>query len=98
MASVATNQVKAMTLRFDDPYDVAVIDMAAKAMNQTRSGFLILSAREKAERVLKSVSATRAEVETMLISPEAYERIEYRLAHPKKPNKKLTELMNRHDR
>ena len=35
----------------------------------------------------------RSEIESILISPEAYEKVMNRLNHPKKPAKKLVKAM-----
>jgi uncharacterized protein (DUF1778 family) len=92
----AVAQVKSMTLRIPDPYVLDVIDNAARISSQTRTGFLILAAQEKAEQIIKSKSAIRAEIENMLISPKAYERVMDRIANPKKPVAKLVDAMSRY--
>ena len=94
-----TSEVKtpAMTLRFTDPYVIKVIDHAARLLNQTRSGFLLLAAQEKAEQIIKTKSAARAEVESIILSPEASIKVANRLLHPKKPTKYLTEAAKRYN-
>ena len=93
MAQTKEVKAQAMTLRFTDPYVIKAIDYAARLSNQTRTGFLLTAAQEKAEKVIKMKSGIRSEIETMLVSPEAYERILHRLDHPKKPKKRLSEAM-----
>ena len=93
MAQIKENKVPAMTLRFTDPYVIQAIDYAARLSNQTRSGFLLAAAQEKAERVIKMKSSIRSEIESMLISPEAYEKVMHRLKHPRKPSSKLVKAM-----
>ena len=93
MAQPKEAKVQAMTLRFTDPYVIKTIDYAARLSNQTRTGFLLTAAQEKAEKIIKIKSGIRSEIETMLISPEAYEKIIDRLDHPQKPAKKLVKAM-----
>ena len=93
MAQANEINVIAMTLRFTDPYVVRVIDHAAYLSNQTRTGFLLTAAQEKAEKVIRDSSEIRSEIEPLLISPEAYEKVIDRLDHPKKPIKKLVKAM-----
>ena len=94
MAQTKETKAPAMTLRFTDPYVIQAIDYAARLSNQTRTGFLLAAAQEKAERIIKMKSSIRLEIESMLISPEAYEKVMNRLDHPKKPAKRLVEAMN----
>jgi uncharacterized protein (DUF1778 family) len=86
-------KVTAMTLRFTDPYSIRVIDHAAFLSNQTRSGFLLSAAQEKAEEIIRNKSNIRTEIESMIISPEAYEKVINRLENPKKPTKRLVKAM-----
>ena len=94
-----TREVKtpAMTLRFTDPYVIKVIDHAARLVNQTRSGFLISAAQEKAEQIIKVKSTTRAEMESIILSPEASVKVAERLSRPKKPTKHLIEAVKRYN-
>ena len=94
MAQIKNTKVPAMTLRFTDPYVIQTIDYAAHLSNQTRTGFLLAAAQEKAEKVIKMKFSIRSEIEPMLISPQAYEKVIYRLDHPKKPAKRLVKAMN----
>jgi uncharacterized protein (DUF1778 family) len=89
-------KTSAMTLRFTDPYVIKIIDHAAKLLNQTRTGFLISAAQEKAEQIIKTKSAARAEVERIILSPEASIKVANRLLHPKKPSKYLVEAVKRY--
>ena len=91
MAQVKKTKAPAMTLRFTDPYVIQAIDYAAHLSNQTRTGFLLAAAQEKAEKIIKMKSSIRSEIESILISPEAYEKIISRLEHPKRPAKRLVE-------
>ena len=93
MALAKNEKVPAMTLRFSDPYVIKAIDYAARLSNQTRTGFLLSAAQEKAEEIIKLKTGIRSEIESMIISPQAYEKIMHRLAHQKKPVKRLTKAM-----
>jgi uncharacterized protein (DUF1778 family) len=97
MPRTSTSKTSAMTLRFTDPYVIKVIDHAARLSNQTRSGFLISAAQEKAEHIVKEKSAARAEVENILLSPEASIKVATRLLHPQKPTKYLIEAAKRYN-
>jgi uncharacterized protein (DUF1778 family) len=91
-------KIPAMTLRFTDPYVIRVIDHAAFLSNQTRTGFLLTAAQEKAEEIIRNKSNIRSEIETMLVSPKAYKKVIDRLEHPKKPTKKLVKAMNNYSK
>lgn len=93
MTQTKETQVTAMTLRFTDPYVIRAIDHAAYLSNQTRTGFLLAAAQEKAEKVIRASSATRSEIESLIVSPNAYIKVMDRLDHPKKPAKKLVKAM-----
>ena len=93
MAQTSEINVTAMTLRFTDPYVIRAIDHAAYLSNQTRTGFLLTAAQEKAEKVIRESAGTRSEIEPLLISPKAYKKIMDRLDHPKKPESKLSKAM-----
>jgi uncharacterized protein (DUF1778 family) len=97
MSRISEVKTSAMTLRFTDPYVVKVIDHAARLLNQTRSGFLISAAQEKAEQIIKVKSADRAEVESIILSPEASIKVANRLLNPKKPTKHLVEATKRYN-
>jgi hypothetical protein len=53
MATAVKKVSNATTIRFDDDYTRQVIDMAAGLLNQTRAGFLLSVARERAESVIR---------------------------------------------
>ncbi|MDR1971409.1 MAG: DUF1778 domain-containing protein [Treponema sp.] len=93
MASIEKGPQYATTIRFDDEYTRRVIDKAAELLNQTRTGFLLSVAREKAEAVIKERSQTKSEIETLLLSPQASLDIAKALENPPKPNKALTGAM-----
>jgi len=93
MAQTRQEKVPAMTLRFTDPYVIKAIDYAAQLSNQTRTGFLLTAAQEKAEKIIKMKSEIRSEIEPLLISPQAYEKVMDRLVHPQKPAKRLVKAM-----
>ena len=82
-----------MTLRSTDPYVIRAIDHTAFLSNQTRTGFLLTAAQEKAEKVIRDSSEIRSEIEPLLISPKAYEKVMDRLDRPKEPKKKLVKAM-----
>ena len=89
---------KATTIRFPDPYSLKVIDKAAELTHQTRTGFLISIAVEKAEEIIKQKLATKQEVENlMLLSPEASQHLAERLLKPSKPNKALMKAMHEYE-
>ncbi|MDR1948427.1 MAG: DUF1778 domain-containing protein [Spirochaetaceae bacterium] len=93
MASVEKRPQNATTIRFGDEYTRQVIDKAAELLNQTRTGFLLSVARERAETIIKERARTRSEIETLLLSPQASLDIVKTLENPPKPNKALTGAM-----
>lgn len=93
MAQTREVEITAMTLRFTDPYVIRAIDHAAQLCNQTRTGFLLSAAQEKAEKIIRDSSETRSEIEPLLISRQAYENVMDRLDRPKKPAKRLVKAM-----
>ncbi|GHT55187.1 hypothetical protein FACS1894109_01260 [Spirochaetia bacterium] len=93
MASTANRQQNATTIRFDDDYTRHVIDTAAGLLNQTRTGFLLSVARERAEAVIRERAKTMQEIEILILSPEASLDIVTTLENPPKPNKAITKAM-----
>lgn len=88
----------ATTIRFPDSYSLKVIDKAAELTHQTRTGFLISIAVEKAEEIVKQKLATKQEVENlMLLSPKASKNLAERLLKPSKPNKALVNAMHEYE-
>jgi uncharacterized protein (DUF1778 family) len=66
MTNPAKKQKNATTIRFDDDYTLQVIDKAAELLHQTRTGFLLSVAREKAEAVIRECALARREIEGFL--------------------------------
>jgi uncharacterized protein (DUF1778 family) len=82
------------TIRFNDEYTLNVIDRAAALLNQTRTGFLLSVARERAEAVIKERAQTQKEIETLILSARASLDIAQTLNNPPPPNQALVESMN----
>ena len=57
------------TIRMDD-YTKTVLDRAAKYTNQTRTGFILSVALEKAEQVIKERAETMREVVSIVLDEE----------------------------
>ena len=57
------------TIKMDD-YTKAVLDHAAKYTNQTRTGFILTVALEKAEQVIKERSKTMRDIVPMVLDAE----------------------------
>lgn len=93
MATADKQPQKTTTIRFDDDYTRKVIDKAAELLHQTRTGFLLSVARERAEAVIKEQTQTRREIEMLLLSPAASLDIAKTLANPPKPNRALKKAM-----
>jgi uncharacterized protein (DUF1778 family) len=89
----AVNRQNATTIRFDDDYTREVIDKAAELLNQTRTGFLLSVARERAETVIRERAKTKHEIEMLILSPEASLDIAKTLENRPKPNKAITKAM-----
>jgi uncharacterized protein (DUF1778 family) len=93
MAITEKRPQNATTIRFDDDYTRQVIDKAADLLHQTRTGFLLSVARERAEAVIKERAQTRQEIEMLILSPAASLDIAKTLENPPKPNKALKKAM-----
>jgi uncharacterized protein (DUF1778 family) len=93
MATTEKQIKNATTIRFDDDYTRQVIDKAAGLLHQTRTGFLLSVARERAEAVIKERTKTKQEIELLILSPEASLDIARTLENPPKPNKALRQAM-----
>jgi len=83
----------ATTIRFDDEYTLLVIDRAAALLNQTRTGFLLSVAREKAEEVIKERTETMQQITSMILSPEASLSVAKTHSDSPKPNKARRKLI-----
>jgi uncharacterized protein (DUF1778 family) len=94
MVKSAKKTSNATTIRFDDDYTRKVIDTAAQLLNQTRTGFLLSVARERAEEVIREQLQTRQEIETLILSPKASLDFVNALEKPPRPNKALKKAMN----
>jgi uncharacterized protein (DUF1778 family) len=91
---MTTNKKRnATTIRFDDDYTLQVIDKAAVLLNQTRTGFLLSAARERAETVIKEREQIQREIESIILSPQASLDIAHTLEKHPKPNKALRKAM-----
>jgi uncharacterized protein (DUF1778 family) len=93
MATMAKNQLKTTTIRFDDDYTRQVIDKAAELLHQTRTGFLLSVAREKAEAVIKERAGTMREIESLILSPAASLAMIKALENPPEPNRAIKKAM-----
>lgn len=76
------------SIRIDD-YTRKVIDRAAELVNQTRSGFLLSTARERAEEIIRERESIMQEVETLILSREASLDIAENLLKPLAPTPAL---------
>jgi uncharacterized protein (DUF1778 family) len=92
MATVAKVVKNATTIRFDE-YTRQVIDKAAELSHQTRTAFLLSSARERAEKVIKERTKTMEEMGVLLLSPQASLDLASNLEKPPAINKKLKNAM-----
>jgi uncharacterized protein (DUF1778 family) len=93
MVNIVNRRQHATTIRFDDDYTRQVIDTAAELLNQTRTGFLLSVARERAEAIIKERTKTMREIEMLILSPEASLDIVETLESSPKPNKAITNAM-----
>jgi uncharacterized protein (DUF1778 family) len=93
MTNPEKKQKNATTIRFDDDYTLQVIDKAAELLHQTRTGFLLSVAKEKAEAVIRERTQARHEIEQLILSPKASLDMAKTLENPPKPNKALTRAM-----
>jgi uncharacterized protein (DUF1778 family) len=84
----------ATIIRFDDDYTRKVIDTAAQLLNQTRTGFLLSVARDRAEEVIREQFQIQQEIETLVLSPRASLDFVQTLEKPPRPNKSLKKAMN----
>ncbi|GMO41707.1 MAG: hypothetical protein Ta2F_17680 [Termitinemataceae bacterium] len=82
------------TIRFNDDYTLNVIDKAAALLNQTRTGFLLSVARERAESVIRERTQTQNEIEKLILTPRASLDIAQTLENPPPPNQALIDAMN----
>jgi uncharacterized protein (DUF1778 family) len=98
MATAVKKVSNATTIRFDDDYTRQVIDMAAELLNQTRTGFLLSVARERAESVIRERKQAMGEIKTLMLSPEASLDIAKTLDNPPKPHKALKKAMKDYDK
>jgi uncharacterized protein (DUF1778 family) len=81
------------TIRFDDDYTRQVIDEAARLLRQTRTGFLLSVARERAEEVIKERAQIMREIEGLILSPRASLDMVQTLENPPKPNWALSKAL-----
>jgi uncharacterized protein (DUF1778 family) len=93
METPQNRSLNATTIRFDDDYTRRVIDKAAELLNQSRTGFLLSVARERAEAVIRERMRTMREIETLILSPEASLDIVTALENPSPPNEALKGAM-----
>jgi uncharacterized protein (DUF1778 family) len=89
-----TQTAKATTIRINDEYTRRVIDWAASLLNETRTAFLLNSARKEAERVIEERQAKEEELfDTWTVSPEAYVDILETCKNPPPPSEAMKQLM-----
>lgn len=86
------------TIRIDDDYTIQVIDRAAALLNQTRTGFLLSVARERAEAIIKERAQVQKEVQSLLLSPLASLDIVQTLENPPEPNTTLVNAMKNYQK
>ncbi|MDR1621576.1 MAG: DUF1778 domain-containing protein [Synergistaceae bacterium] len=80
-----------------DDYTKAVLDMAAKYTNQTRSTFVLSVARERAEAIIQERYATMREVAPMILSPRDSKIFLEALERDYEPSPALLDLKKRYD-
>jgi uncharacterized protein (DUF1778 family) len=84
----------ATTIRIPDDYTRRVIDYAANLVNQTRTAFLLNSARKEAERVIEERSQTETEVSQLInLSQAATLDMLKKMDNPPKPTTAMKGLM-----
>ena len=93
MPTASKRSQNATTIRFDDEYTRIVIDKAASLLNQTRTGFLLSVAREKAEEIIKERMEVMQHIESLILSADASLDIAQTLLDSPKPNKAMTKAM-----
>lgn len=93
MQTSVPKKLNATTIRFDDDYTQMVIDKAAELLSQTRTGFILSTAREKAEEVIKERTRAMAEVNSIVLNQEESIKLIKLLENPPKANKALKTLM-----
>jgi uncharacterized protein (DUF1778 family) len=93
MPTASKRSQHATTIRFDDEYTLLVIDKAAALLNQTRTGFLLSVARERAEEVIKERAATMQQIESLILSPVASLDVAKTLLDSPKPNPTMEKAM-----
>ena len=93
MSTALKRSQNATTIRFDDEYTRTVIDKAASLVNQTRTGFMLLVAREKAEEIIKERLEITRHIESLLLSAEASLDVAETLLDAPEPNEAMVSAM-----
>ena len=93
MPTVPKRSQNATTIRFDDEYTRTVIDKAASLLYQTRTGFLLSVAREKAEEIIQERMEVMQHIVSLLLSSEASLDVAQTLLDSPQPNKAMTKAM-----
>jgi uncharacterized protein (DUF1778 family) len=85
---------KATTIRINDEYTRRVIDWAASLLNETRTAFLLNSARKEAERVIEERKENEEKLgEMWTVSPEAWADIMETCKNPPPPTEYMKKAM-----
>ena len=93
MSTASKHPQNATTIRFDDEYTRTVIDKAASLLNQTRTGFMLSVAREKAEEIIKERMEKMQQIESLILSADASLDVAKTLLDSPLPNKAMTKAM-----
>ena len=93
MSTASKRFQNATTIRFDDEYTRIVIDKAASLLNQTRTGFLLSVAREKAEEIIRERMEVMQHIESLILSSEASLDVAKTLLDSPQPNKAMAKAM-----
>jgi uncharacterized protein (DUF1778 family) len=87
------NQPNATTIRFSDDYTRRVVDQAANLLNLSRTSYIMTVLRDRSEEVIRERTKTMREIETMLVSPNAYAEILEAVENSPEPNQSLRDTM-----
>ena len=93
MSTATKRSQNATTIRFDDEYTRTVIDKAASLVNQTRTGFMLLVAREKAEEIIQERLEMTRHIESLLLSADASLDVAETLLDSPEPSEAMVKAM-----
>ena len=83
------------TIRFSDDYTRRVVDQAATLLNLSRTSYIMSVLRDRSEEVIRERTKTMQEIETLLVSPRAYEDIQETVENPPEPNQAAVRAMRK---